>query len=318
MVDISIIIVSWNVSPLLRRCLQSIRPEVETVDGLSAEVFVVDNASSDGTVEMVRSEFPWVRLIENHRNVGFTKANNQAASLAGGRYIMPLNPDTEVAAGALRTLTRFMDAHPEAAVIGPKLLFPNGRVQSSRRRFPRYSTAFIESTILQRYFPKHPLLEEYYLADVSDDRVQSVDWVVGACMLIRSEALGSSKLFDERYFMYSEEMDLCYRLKKAGWQVIYHPGAVVVHHEAQSSDQDVLSRNIYFHDSKCKFFGKNLGPVHEEILRLFICATFVFQIVEETLKLLLVPRNRGMRKHRLSVLAGATRWHVGRIIGLGG
>lgn len=316
--DISIVIVSWNVSGLLRNCLRSVHAELERNDEFSVETFLIDNSSADDTVDMVRREFPWVQLIVNDRNVGFTRANNQALPLTSGRYILLLNPDTEMLPGLIRTLVTYADSHPTVGVIGPKLLFPTGRVQSSRRRFPRYATAFIESTVLQRYFPRNRLLREYYLADVPDDQLQEVDWVVGACLLVRREAIGREGLFDERYFMYSEELDLCYRLKKAGWKVMYHPEARVVHHEAQSSDQDVLSRNIHFHDSKCKYFGKTQGKVREQILRAFIVGTFVFQLIEESMKYILVARNRDMRRHRLSVLAAAARWHLARLICVSG
>jgi len=316
--DISVVIVSWNVSDLLRNCLKSIHRDLSGGDGYAVEVFVVDNASTDGTANVVRAEFPWVHLIENDQNVGFTRANNQALPLTSGRYILLLNPDTEVLHGAIRALASYMDSHPDVAVVGPRLQFPDGRVQSSRRRFPRYATGFIESTVLQRYFPDHRLLREYYIADVPDDQLQEVDWVVGACMLVRRGSLGTDGLFDERYFMYSEELDLCYRLKKDGWKVVYNPDATVVHYEARSSDQDVLGRNVHFHDSKCKYYGKVYGTWRGQILRTFILATYLFQLAEESMKFVLVSRNRKMRRHRIAVLAAAAKWHLGQIVSMGG
>lgn len=306
MVDLSVVIVSWNVEGLLRACLRSVVKELggaPSDEALSAEVFVVDNASSDGSVEMVASEFPQVKLIANQVNVGFTRGNNQALRQARGRYVCLLNPDCEVLPGALRRMIGYADAHPEVGAIGPQLLFPDGSVQSSRRRFPTLLTGFLESTILQRYFPHSRAVRAYYCSDQADDTIQEVDWLVGACLMLRREALDQVGLLDEGFFMYSEELDWCYRAKKAGWRIVYLPEAKIVHHEGKSSEQNLVNRNIHFHDSKCRFFAKHYGAWQGFVLRLFIFLTFLYQIVEESVKLVVVARNRQMRRARVAMLA---------------
>ncbi|MCL4458610.1 MAG: glycosyltransferase family 2 protein [Chloroflexi bacterium] len=309
---LSIVIVSWNVKDLLRACLRSVETEVRR-SGLSVEVLVVDNASSDGSVAMVMAEFPWVKLIVNDTNVGFTRANNQASSQAQGDYLLLLNPDTELRVGSLSSMTEFMEKHRDVGVLGPQLLYGDGIIQSSRRRFPTLATALVESTILQRYMPNIGLLRRYYMTDTPDNEIQEVDWVVGACFMVRREALSQVGMLDERYYMYSEELDWCYRIKQAGWHVVYFPLAKVIHHEAKSSEQDITLRNIYFHESKCRFFGKHYGRWQEVTLRTFIFLTFLFQLFEESLKFVLVSRNRGMRVQRLLMLLRVSRWQISRL-----
>ena len=183
-IDLSIVIVNWNVRELLRRCLSSVYRA--TGASLKVEVIVVDNASSDGSAAMVSEDFSQVRLIANEKNLGFTRGNNQAIAQSRGRYVLLLNPDTEVVDDALGTMVQYMDAHPQVGALGPQLLNPDGSVQSSRRRFPTMATAFLESTVLQQWFPDNRILRRYYIRDRGDDEVQEVDWVVAALkMLVR-------------------------------------------------------------------------------------------------------------------------------------
>lgn len=256
---------------------------------------------------MVAAEFPEVRLIANEDNVGFTRANNQALRLARGHYVCLLNPDCEALPGSLLNMVDYIQEHPDVGAVGPQLLFPDGSVQSSRRRFPTLRTGLVESTILQRSFPRSRALLEYYCDDLPTNQTHEVDWLVGACLMIRREALDQVGLLDEGFFMYSEELDWCFRAKRAGWKVVYLPQARVVHHEGKSSEQNLVNRNIHFHDSKCRFFGKHHGSWQGTLLRAFIFLTFLYQIVEESLKFVLVARNRQMRRNRLSMLAQVSR-----------
>ena len=297
MVDLSIIIVSWNVCDLLRRCLASV---AAMTHGLSLEIFVVDNTSSDGSAMMVRSEFPDVTLIENTANLGFTRANNQALVRSSGRYVLLLNPDTEVVGDALGTMVSFMDANPQVGVAGPQLVFANGSVQSSRRRFPDLKTLFVESTPLQRAFTYSQLLRRYYVLDHAHDVIQNVDWVVGACLMARREAVEAAGLLDEQFFMYSEEMDWCLRITKHGWRVVYLPAARVMHLAARSSEQVMAAQHIYFHSSRVAYARKHFGALKGELLRLFLLATYVYQIVEEGAKWL-VGHKRPLRARRIAV-----------------
>jgi GT2 family glycosyltransferase len=165
-VDLSIIIVNWNVYELLRRCLLSLsRGDSQGALASTAEVVVVDCASSDGSVEMVRREFPWVQLIASDENLGYARGNNLGMTRATGRHLMILNPDTEIMDDALATMVRYLDEHPAVGALGPGLRYPDGTLQSSRRRFPTLATAFFESTLLHQWFPYNRVARRYHLAD---------------------------------------------------------------------------------------------------------------------------------------------------------
>lgn len=293
--EVSFVLVSWNVCELVRRSLTSILAESA---GIQAEIILVDNASRDGTGQMVQAEFPSVHLIANPDNRGFTAGNNQALALAEGRYLFLLNPDTELLPGATKALVDFLESNPQVGIAAPQLLNPNGTIQSSRRRFPTFATALLESTRLQRWFPHNPWLSRYYVLDKPDDEPQEVDWVVGAAMLARREVYQQVGGLDEGYFMYSEELDWCYRAKLAGWRVVYFPGARVVHHLGKSSEQVAAARDIYFHSSKIRFFRKFHGRLLSECLRLFLLLMFGYQLLEESAKWL-IGHKRPLRSQRI-------------------
>ena len=303
--DISIIIVSWNVRDLLRNCLASVKqqtaagePQMADSGRRSCEIIVVDNASHDGTIEMLRAEFPDARVIANTENAGFTRANNQALAVAQGRYLFLFNPDTELRPGALQTLYDYAEAHPRVGIVGPQLFYGDGSVQSSRRRFPTLATAFLESTKLQQWFPRNRVLTRYYMNDTRDDATQEVDWINGSAMFVRRAVYDQIGGLDEEFFMYSEELDWCYRAKRADWQIVYLPTAQVTHYEGKSSEQVVAARDIYFHSSKVRFFRKTRGAFISEVLRAFLLAMFAFQLAEESAKWL-VGHKRALRAERV-------------------
>lgn len=291
---LSVIIVNWNVRDLLRRCLHSL---LANFPPGQLEIIVVDNASTDGSAEMVRTEFPMVRLIANPDNRGFTAANNQGLMVARGRCVLLLNPDTEVVGDALVTMAAFADAHPDVGIVGPQLLNPDGSVQSSRRRFPTLLTALFESTWLQPYAPRR-LLEHYYVLDCPDDEVQDVDWVTGAALMARREAVEQVGPLDEGFFMYSEELDWCRRFRETGWRVVYLPTAQVVHHAGKSSEQVEAARHIHFHSSKVHYFRKYHGRLAAEAVRLVVLGNYTWQIGLEGAKWL-VGHKRPLRAGRI-------------------
>lgn len=289
---LSVVIVNWNVRELLRRCLASLAGDREEL-----EIIVVDNASTDGSVEMLRADFAHVRLVANTDNRGFPAANNQGIALARGRYVLLLNPDTEVLGDALTAMVRFMEAHPDVGLLGPQLLNPDGSVQSSRRRFPTLATAFFESTWLERWAPP-ALLRHYYMLDQPDDRTLDVDWVTGAAMLVRRQAIAQVGGMDEGFFMYSEELDWCRRIKAAGWRVVYYPAAQIVHHVGKSSEQAVPARHINFQRSKIRYVHKYHGPRAATALRLYLLALYAWQLGLEALKWL-IGHKRPLRAQRV-------------------
>jgi N-acetylglucosaminyl-diphospho-decaprenol L-rhamnosyltransferase len=292
--DLSVVVVSWNVRDLLRRCLLSIAPT-----GGSCEIIVVDNGSTDGSPEMVRAEFPHVRLIANPDNRGFTAANNQGLAAAHGRYLLLLNPDAELTGDALATMAAYLDDHPAAGALGPQLRYPDGSLQSSRRRFPTFATALVESTVIQEWWRDNRILRRYYMAETPDDVTQPVDWLVGACLLVRRQVYEQVGGLDEGFFMYSEELDWCRRIKAAGWEIVYLPSAVVVHHEGKSSEQVVAARHIYFQSSKVRYFRKHHGAVEAEALRWFLLAGYLYQLGRESVKWL-IGHKRPLRAERVA------------------
>jgi N-acetylglucosaminyl-diphospho-decaprenol L-rhamnosyltransferase len=309
-VDLSVVVVSWNVRDLLRRCLHSLlqapgfqleaKPGTEppSASGRRLEVIVVDNGSRDGSPGMVRSEFPGVRLLANQENRGFAAANNQGLALSQGHWLMLLNPDAEVVGAALSTMVEYMESHPHVGALGPQLRYPDGSLQSSRRRFPTFATALVESTVVQEWWTDNALLRRYYMADMPDDAIQPVDWMVGACMLVRREVYQQVGGLDDGFFMYSEEMDWYRRIRSAGWDVVYLPTATVVHHEGKSSEQVVPARHIYFQSSKVRYFRKHHGRLQSGVLRWFLLATYVYQLLREGAKWL-VGHKRSLRAERV-------------------
>ncbi len=265
---------------------------------LSFETIVVDNASSDGTVEAVRDQYQGVRVIANRQNQGFTGGNNQALTEAQGKYLFLLNPDTEPDPGSIAALHQYLDQHPQVGIVGPMLRFGDGSIQSSRRRFPTLATLFTESTIIQQWFPNLPLFGRYYLADRSNDAPQQVDWLVGAALFARRQVYDDIGGLDEGFFMYSEELDWCKRVVDAGWQVAYTPAAEIVHHEGKSSEQVVAARHIRFFSSRVRYTRKYHGTFWAGILRLWLLATFVFQWLREGVKWL-VGNKRPLRAQRM-------------------
>ena len=300
MVDLSIVILSWNVRDLLRQCLESVasgHPLPANSPLLVTEIIVVDNASSDGSVEMVHAEFPAVRLIANQTNRGYTGGNNDGIAAATGRYVMILNPDTRVLDDALAALVSYADVHPDVGVVGPQLLNSDGSVQSSRRRFPTLITGLFESTWLEPLAPRD-VLRRYNVLDQPDDAIQEVDWLFGACFLVRREVIQQVGALDEGFFMYSEEMDWCRRIRQAGWKVVYLPEAQVIHYGGKSSDQVAAQRHIYFQTSKVRYFRKHHGALTAGVLRVALLAMYAWQLVLEAAKGVL-GHKRTLRRERV-------------------
>jgi GT2 family glycosyltransferase len=334
-VDLSVIIVSWNVWDLLRACLRSLervsRPHAtfrrafgpDTANPATLEVLVVDNASSDATISLLPAAFPWVRLIRSADNLGFTGGNNVGYAASHGRFVYFLNPDTELVStsqhgDSLWTLYQAVAADPSVVLAGPQLRYADNSLQSSRRRFPDRLTFFMESTWLGRLWPENPWTERLHFADWPGDYRQDVDWVVGAAMLARRDALEAVRLpqyagpFDEGYFMYSEELDLCRRLKDAEGRIIYVPDARVIHYEGRSSEQAIAIRHIHFNRSKVRYAAKYFGPAWAELLRRYLLLEFRVQMGLERAKWL-IGHKRALREPRIAayreVLTSGLRDH---------
>ena len=278
---ISIIIVSWNVAELLKQCLQSIF----TCDFQHVlQVIVFDNNSSDGTVAMVEELFPYIQLIAHHENIGFARGNNQAIRHAKGDFIFLLNPDTRLESDTLTKLFTYLKNHPKVGVVGPKLVYPDGSIQSSRRRFPTIGSLFFESTLLETWFPNSNIVRYYRFADVSDTEITAVDWLVGAALFIRRTAWETVGGLDESFFMYFEEADWCRRCKQADWAIHYLPHATVIHYEGESSKQVITNRIIRFQQSKIRYTEKWFGRKWAWLVQLFLLVTIILEWKIEFMK----------------------------------
>jgi GT2 family glycosyltransferase len=226
---LSILIVNWNTRELLLACLRSITAE--------AEIVVVDNASADGSADAVAAAFPHVTLIRNERNLGFAAANNQAYRACHGTYVLLLNSDTLVPPGSLERLVAYMEAHPRVGIVGPRLEYGDGSYQISALRFSRPWDVFYEYARFPRRLQPAAQKAPRRLIELAPLEATPVEYVMGAALLIRREVADAVGLMDEAYFMYAEEVDWCYRVHQAGWEVMYLPTAVVTHLGGRSTDQ---------------------------------------------------------------------------------
>ena len=274
---ISIVIVNWNVCEYLRKCLCSI---YEFTQGLEFEVLVVDNNSSDASREMVRTEFPRVDLILSPENIGFARANNLALGKCRGEYAVILNPDTELFSNVFKEMFLFMQANPDISVLAPQLLYGDGTLQRSCRNFPDVLTDFWESLYLNEAFPKSRVFNRYLMGEWEHNQERDVEQPYGACLFIRMSALEKSGLFDGNFFMYYDEVDLCFRIKKDGGRIHYLPRIKVIHHSNKSSLQAPLECECYKAKSRLLFFRKTYGNSAVLLLYLNLCLrTFLVWVV---------------------------------------
>lgn len=263
MTRISVIIVSYNTRDLLLDCLRSVYSSAGRVE---AEVFVVDNASTDGTVAAIASEFPQCNVIANETNVGFSRANNQAVRMCTGRYILLLNPDTVVEPDVLAKMVEFMDQQRDVGMVSCKLVTHDGSLDlACRRAFPTLWDGLCRASGLSQWFPKSRVLARYNLTYLDEHQTCEVDAINGAFMFARREAVEDVGLLDEEYFMYSEDLDWCFRFGKSGWKVVYHPAATTVHLKGQSGNPKSSAMIREMFKSTKLFYRKNcfadMGPV---------------------------------------------------------
>jgi GT2 family glycosyltransferase len=275
-IDLSIIIVSWNACELLRQALTCV---YQTVQRSSYEVIVVDNNSAEPNVAMVRAEFPQATLIANGENIGFGRANNQAAALARGRYLLLLNPDAFVHDGTIDRLVAFMDQHPDAGSAGPRLRYPDGRLQRSTTAFPTVLTELWMATGLDRAFPRSPVFGRFQMTYWELDDLRSVDALMGACLIICRGLVERIGLFDEQFFMYAEEVDLCYRIRQAGLKNYFLPDVEATHVWGGSSRLVPSATFMRHFRSRVQFFRKHYGEgataIYKTLLLLSGAARFL-------------------------------------------
>ncbi len=302
MVDISFIIVNWNTRDILMDCLESI---YKTVTDIDIEIYVVDNNSADGSQVAVKKRFPDVKLIENETNTGFAHANNQALSIMRGKFAVLLNSDAVLKENAIKKLLAFMAGTPSAGIAGVQLLNEDGSRQNSIDNFPSTETEIFNKSILRLFFPnKYPSKNSVY------EKPIEVDSVIGACMIVRKEAMDEVGVFDEDYFIFLEETDWCFRMYKKGWKVYHVPDAEVFHLSGHSKKRAPWRSQIEYYKSLYKFFKKNSTPASYIALRILKpCKIFINLMLNILGNLLTLFQNEGLR-NRLLKYYKLFVWHL--------
>jgi len=289
MKKMSVIIVNWNTGDLLKKCVHSLWAEKERY-GSEIEILVLDNASSDDSIEVARRDFPDLRYIENAENLGFARATNQGIRISTGSLVLLLNPDTEVIPGALDVLERFLDSQPRAGAVGPRLLNPDGSIQISAYPEPTLSREAWRLFHLDKLWP----VGSYPMSRWRIDTPREVDVLMGACILLRREVLDRCGLLDERYFIYSEDQDLCRRLRSNGWRIFWQPVARVIHYGGRSTRQVKAEMFVRLYGEKIAYFRRHHGGASAIIYKLvLLCASLIRQLISPVA--LLVGRKRRSR-----------------------
>jgi GT2 family glycosyltransferase len=252
---LSIIIVNFNHSEFILTCLESIQ---KCLAATAYEVIIVDNHSTDGSCRLIREKFGDICLVQNVKNMGFARAVNQGYGKTKGRYILILNPDVRLLPGSVEKAITFLEKNPQVGILLPKLLNLDGSLQFSCRTFYSFSYLLFRRSPLGKIFPNHRVLRKHFMMDWDHAESREVDWGLGGCMFLRRDALRGDKVLDERFFLYFEDVDLCLRLKKEGWKVVYYPGAVMIHSHLRHSAKGVFSRAKWEHlKSLIKFYHKH-------------------------------------------------------------
>jgi N-acetylglucosaminyl-diphospho-decaprenol L-rhamnosyltransferase len=293
---LSVIIVNWNAGDLLRKCIHSLVADQERSGLKDVEIFVVDNASSDASLASVRSEFPSVFCIQNSENFGFARATNQGIRSSSGEYILLLNPDTEILPGALGELLRFLDSHPKAGAVGAMLLNSDGSLQVSAYPEP----SLFRETWRLFFLDKLRPIGSYPMAAWHTGTPREVDVLMGACILTRREVMDQCGLLDERYFIYSEDQDLCRRLRSHGWQICWLPQARVLHHGEQSTRQIKGDMFVRLYREKTAYFRIHHGSSAAARYKIVLFFASIIRLILSPLALLI--RSRRCRTFELARL----------------
>ncbi len=302
MIDLSVIIVNWNTRELLRNCLISLR---EHLEALSVEVFVVDNGSNDGSIEMTRTEFPEVVLIENGENLGFARANNLAMKRAAGRFFLLLNSDTIVRAGAIEGLIETMEGDSSIGIAGLQLLNEDGSLQNSISNYPSLLSELSNKSLLRLLFPS---------AFPGKERLAStplqVQSVIGACMLVRREAAEEVGLLDEDYFFFLEETDWCLRMHQAGWKVVHDPRYAIYHLQGKSAGKVNVRARIEYWRSRYAYFRKHFGVGSRIALGVGLMFRLSISLLSSLLANLFTGFLRPKMRRKLAVYWKVLLWHL--------
>ncbi|MBC8277039.1 MAG: glycosyltransferase [FCB group bacterium] len=288
--DLSVIIVNYNVKYFLEQALLSLKKASE---GFETEFFVVDNASTDGSVEYIEKNLPWVQIIANKQNLGFGTANNQGLSRSKGKYLLVINPDTVVGEDSIKAFIDFLEKNPEIGAAGPKIIDREGKFElSSKRGFPTPFAAFSKITGLAAVFPKSRLFAKYSLTYIHPDQECEIDSLAGCFMMLRREVYEQTRGFDEDFFMYGEDIDWCYRIKKDGWKIYYLPSVEIIHYKGESSLRSDIDTRKHFYQAMHLFVKKHYAGrqwLSLPLIRLGIYISYILNWIKRTAPWLRAP-----------------------------
>jgi GT2 family glycosyltransferase len=292
---LSIVIVNYNTERLLRGCLQSV---YAGVNGTPFDIWVVDNNSRDKSVSMLRSEFPEVNVVQNNSNVGFSKANNMVIARSDADYVLLLNPDTLIIEDAIERVVKFMEEHRDVGICGCRVLNKDRTLQlACRRSVPTPKVAFYRLTGLSRLFPHSPVMARYNMTYADPGQTHEVDAVSGAFLMIRREALEDIGPLDERFFMYGEELDWCLRAKRAGWSVMYYPGAEIIHYKGESTKYNSRKAALEFYRAMYLFHRKHFARFFNDTATTEIYTGIFFVGLSAWRRLVFPARVNGNGRH---------------------
>ena len=258
---VAVVVVSWNARELLLACLSALASRVT----LPHEVVVVDNASVDGSAAAVRERFPGAAVIANAENAGFSRANNQGFRATRAPLVLVLNPDAEVGAGAVEAMAALLDARPEVGIVGPRTRYPDGRIQVSFGPAPSARAEWAQRRLVRGVRSRHPL--RLAQAEAAAAREHEPAWVSGSCLMARRAAIDAVSGFDEGFFLYQEDVDLCLRVRGAGWRIVFTPAAEVVHHLGASMSRTPAAAALEYHRSHLRLYRKHARPLSRALLR---------------------------------------------------
>jgi len=309
MLDLSIVIVSWNTRDLLKECLESL---YRFTTGITFEVFVVDNASSDGSADMVRNAFPHVNLIENRENAGFSKANNQAIRVSKGRYVALLNPDTLLIEDVFSPLIRHADLNEKIGAIGPKILNQDAKTIQyvCARRLPNLYFEFCRLSGLHRKLSGTKTFGGEYMTYWGHNSSQNVEAVSGSCMVVRNKTIDNVGLLDENQFMYGDEIDWCKRINDVGWDIYYFSEASIIHYGGESSKKVKKSSTIGAIKAKAYYYKKHKGSFYAF---LFFLQVFLFSFCKYVWSMLFKGKNNHVRE-LMSIYKGMFTWSLKQLL----
>ncbi len=304
MPDISFVIVSWNARQHLLNCLNSL----SNPSGCTQEIIVVDNGSTDGSIELVETQFPEVKLIKNKENLGFARANNIGIRASKGRYVCLINSDAIVLNNCIGGLMKFMDENSSVGMAGPKILNPNKTIQYSCRHFPSVWNNLCQAVGLNYIFPKSAFFSDWFMSYWSHDSIRSVDVLSGCFWMVRKEALVDIGLLDERFFIYGEDIDWCKRFHKAGWDVVFYPGAEAIHFGGASSGNAPIRFYLEMQKSDLHYWRKHHGKLGETSYLIIILIRQVLRVIFGVVKYIIKPSQKQTISFKLKRSLACIRW----------